>query len=136
MRGDAALRFLELVLERDSLIADSFASFSFFGSAEAEALAVAVGDGDLDSHQCEFSHSLSRSVMSSTARATRLRGQEYPHLVKSPFRYDRSVSVNSVGHPETHRDMYRKHSILRFLGVTTTMYIGQVPRQEWRSLFY
>src|ERR1700730_10348141 len=98
MRGDAALRFLELVLERDCLIANSFASFSFFGSAEAEALAVAVGDGDLDSHQGEFSHSLSRSVMSRTARATRLRGQEYPHLVKSPFRYDRSVSVNSVGH--------------------------------------
>jgi hypothetical protein len=28
MRGDAALRFLELVLERDCLIANSFASFS------------------------------------------------------------------------------------------------------------
>jgi hypothetical protein len=76
MRGDAALRFLELVLERDCLIANSFASFSFFGSAEAEALAVAIGDGDLDSHQCEFSHSLYSSEMSSAVVPPGLRKVE------------------------------------------------------------
>jgi hypothetical protein len=36
MRRDAALRFLELVLERDCLIANSFASFS--GEVGKEAL--------------------------------------------------------------------------------------------------
>jgi hypothetical protein len=119
------------LLEHDCLIANSFASFSFFGSAEADALAVAAGDGDLDSHQCEFSHSLSRSVMGSTVRATRLRGQEYPHLVKSPFDmtalFRSTVSailkLIATGIAPIH--------IRPLLGIITTMYIGKVPRQEW-----